>query len=76
MANIGLGTEYLEAIIAFTVLMIAVIFLPETYAPVLLRRKAQLTRKKTGDPSYWHASEGTKMDFRTIVTKQLNRPLQ
>ncbi|OQD89042.1 hypothetical protein PENANT_c003G11541 [Penicillium antarcticum] len=78
-ANPHLGwrwTEYLEAIIGFAVLITTVFFLPETYAPVLLRRKAQLMRKKTGDPSYWHASERNKMDLKTTITKQLSRPLQ
>ena len=76
MVNIKIGTEYVEAIVTFSVLIIAVTFLPETYAPVLLRRKAQMMRKETGDPSYWYASEGAKMNLKTIITKQLSRPLQ
>lgn len=70
------GTEYMEAIIVYVIFIITVFFLPETYAPVLLRKKAQKMRKETGDQRYWHPSEGAKVDLKNVATKQLNRPLR
>jgi DHA1 family multidrug resistance protein-like MFS transporter len=66
----------MEAIIVYVVFIVTVLFLPETYAPVLLRKKAQKMRKETRDQRYWHPSEGTKVDLRNIATKQLSRPLR
>ena len=49
--------------------------MPELYAPVLLKRRAQRLRKTTGDPKYHHPHEEMKLDFKIIVTKHLSRPL-
>lgn len=68
-------TEYVEAILTFAVLTLAFFCLPEMYGPVLLKRKAQARRKKTGDDRYYHPHEDIKLDFKSIVTKQLSRPL-
>lgn len=71
-----LGTEYIEAIITFAVFAIAFFTMPETYQPVLLKRKAQHLRKTTGDQRYWHPleKEGIKLD--NVVMKYLSRPLR
>ncbi|OJJ43873.1 hypothetical protein ASPZODRAFT_73588 [Penicilliopsis zonata CBS 506.65] len=68
-------TEYIEAIMAFIVLVISFFFLPETYAPVLLKRKARRLRESTGDQRYWHPSEKDRVTLNNIVTKHLSRPL-
>lgn len=68
-------TEYIEAIWAFTVAIFSTIFLPELYGPVLLKRKAQKLRKETGNSELYHPHERIKLDFKSIVTKQLSRPL-
>lgn len=47
---------------------------PETYYPVLLKRKAQRLRKETGDSRHYHPHEQVKLDFQSIVTKHLARP--
>jgi hypothetical protein len=68
-------TEYLEAIWTFTVLTLAFFCLPETYAPVLLKRKAQRLRKETGDERFFHPQEKIKLSPKTIITKHLSRPI-
>ena len=73
---IFVGTEYIEAIITFVVLIIALLGMPETYAPVLLKRKAKLLRKTTGDARYWHPQEQEVIRPKNIVTKYLSRPLR
>lgn len=67
--------EYLEAIWTFTVFTVALFFLPETYAPVLLKRKAQRLRKETGNERWFHPQEKIKLSPKTIITKHLSRPL-
>jgi MFS family permease len=52
------------------------IFLPETYAPVLLRRRAAKLRKETGDPSYMTEQERNKRPLREIVKTALIRPME
>lgn len=77
--NKGLGwrwTEYIEAIWVFAIFALALVCMPELYAPVLLKRKAQKLRKTTGDTRYWHPHENTKLDIESIVTKQLSRPVK
>lgn len=68
-------TEYLEAIFTFAVIALAFVCLPELYGPVLLKHKAKALRKQTGDERYYHPHEDIKLDFKSIVTKQLSRPL-
>ena len=69
-------TEYIEAIWVFAIFALALVCMPELYAPVLLKQKAQKLRKTTGDNRYWHPHEDTKLDLESIVTKQLSRPLK
>ncbi|KAL8919990.1 MAG: hypothetical protein Q9172_004713 [Xanthocarpia lactea] len=69
-------TEYVEAIWVFTIFILGVFALPELYAPVLLKKKAIRLRKTTGNQAYWHPHEEVKLDFKSIVTKQISRPLR
>lgn len=69
-------TEYLIAIYTFALLAVALFWLPETYAPVLLKRKAIRLRKETGNQDLYHPHELVKLDFKSIVTKQVTRPLR
>jgi multidrug resistance protein len=68
-------TEYLQAIFTFAVVALAFFCLPESYAPVLLKRKAQRLRKDTGK-AFHHPHEEIKLDVRSILTKHLARPLR
>ncbi|KAL8292567.1 hypothetical protein RQP46_001179 [Phenoliferia psychrophenolica] len=49
--------------------------LPETYHPVLLKRKAERLRRETGDPRYWARHEREDFGLKAIVGKVLARPL-
>ena len=69
-------TEYIEAIWVFAIVAMTAIFLPEVYAPVLLKRRAASLRKSTGNSAYWHPHENVKLDFNSIITKHLARPLR
>jgi MFS family permease len=69
-------TEYIEAIWVFAATAMAAFTMPELYAPVLLHRKAIKMRKETGDDRYHHPHEDIKLDFNSIVTKHLVRPLR
>ena len=69
-------TEYVQAIWTFFVFAITFFCLPEVYPLVLLSRKARKLRKETGDERYHHPHEDIKVDVRSIVTKQLSRPMK
>lgn len=68
-------TEYIEAIWVAAVLAVSLFTLPEMYAPVLLKKRAQRLRKESGDDRYWHPHESQKISLNNIVTKYLSRPL-
>ncbi|KAH8692152.1 major facilitator superfamily domain-containing protein [Talaromyces proteolyticus] len=68
-------TVYIQAIWGFTIFLLAFFCLPEVFPLVLLKRKAQQLRKETNEPRYYHPHEHLKLDFRSILTKQLARPL-
>jgi MFS family permease len=79
LANPSLGwqwTQYVQAIIVFLIVAIATFGIPETYPPVLLKRKASRLRKETGNEQWWHPHETLRLDIRSLVTKQLSRPLK
>lgn len=69
------GTEYIEAIMAFTVFTMTFFCLPETYVPILLNRKARRLRNSTGDLRWWRPQEKQRIKLQDIVTKHLGRPL-
>ncbi|KAF2119923.1 major facilitator superfamily domain-containing protein [Lophiotrema nucula] len=49
---------------------------PETYAPIILKKRARQLRKETGDDSIVAPIELEKRDFNHIVTVVLTRPLR
>jgi hypothetical protein len=67
--------RYITAILALADAVLTAFCFPEVYAPVLLKRKAALLRKESGDSRYHHPHEEVKIDFRSIVTKQFSRPV-
>ncbi|EXJ85101.1 hypothetical protein A1O3_05776 [Capronia epimyces CBS 606.96] len=68
-------TEYIIAIINIAVVVLTYFCMPEMYPPVLLKRKAQRLRKETGNEKLYHPHERLKLDVKSIITKQLSRPL-
>ncbi|PCG89667.1 Major facilitator superfamily domain, general substrate transporter [Penicillium occitanis (nom. inval.)] len=67
---------YIQAIWGFVVFTLTFFCLPEVFPLVLLKRKAQQIRKETNDPRYYHPHEHMQLDFHSILTKQLARPLR
>ncbi|KAI4849924.1 MFS general substrate transporter [Aureobasidium sp. EXF-8846] len=67
--------SYILAIWVFTVIVFAFFCLPESYSPVLLKKKAQRLRKETGDSRWHHPHGDVKLDVKTVVTKHLARPI-
>ncbi|KAI9705368.1 MAG: hypothetical protein M1820_005198 [Bogoriella megaspora] len=68
-------TEYIEGIWTFAVFALTLFTMPEVYAPVLLHQKARRLRKETGNSAWHHPHDTMKLDFRSIFTKHLSRPL-
>jgi MFS family permease len=68
-------TQYIGAIWVGAITIIGYFCLPEVYPPFLLKLKAERLRKETGDQRLWHPHERIKVDVRSIITKQLNRPI-
>lgn len=52
------------------------LLMPETYGPVLLRRKAKILREKTGDADIVAPADLEKRDFWDLVTVVLTRPIR
>ncbi|KAK3678751.1 hypothetical protein LTR78_001204 [Recurvomyces mirabilis] len=52
------------------------LFMPETYGPVILERKAKKLRKETGDESIVAPSELQTRDFHELVVVVLMRPIR
>jgi MFS family permease len=67
--------RYITAIFVFAIAFLTFFCLPEMYGPILLKKKAQRLRIKTGDRRYYHPHENLKMDFHSIVTKHFSRPI-
>jgi multidrug resistance protein len=49
--------------------------IPETYAPIILKRRAAKLRKETGDPNIMTEQEKVKLTFSQIVRTSLIRPI-
>lgn len=57
------------------VMLIIVGLVPETYAPVILKRRAARLRKETGNENLVTEQEKTKLTFRAIARTSLIRPI-
>jgi len=68
-------TEYIVAIFAFIVTAVGVIFIDESYVPVLLARKARRLRLETKNWALHAKSEEIPLTLKDIVQTQLARPI-
>ncbi|KAK5790833.1 hypothetical protein VI817_008120 [Penicillium citrinum] len=55
--------------------MILVSLVPETFPPVILKRRAKKLRKETGDPNIITEQEKVKLSFEDIIRTNLVRPI-
>ncbi|KAI4144337.1 MAG: hypothetical protein LQ340_006693 [Diploschistes diacapsis] len=77
--NVNLGwrwTEYLMTILGGAALILDVIFLPETYPPVVLVSKAAELRRRTLNWGIHAKQEEIEIDVRELLEKNFSRPLR
>ena len=55
--------------------LLFLLFLPETFGPTLLKRRAQRLRKECGNPHIYAPIELEKKGARQLITVTLMRPL-
>lgn len=67
--------DWVTIILAGHLLALVVLFLPETFSPVLLRWKAQQLRRLTGDDRYRAALEFNKISLPGRFRNALSRPI-
>ncbi|KAK3170969.1 hypothetical protein OEA41_003053 [Lepraria neglecta] len=69
-------TEYIAAIMGFLALGLNLLFLEETYPPIVLVEKASELRRRTLNWGIHAKQEEIEVDFRELVTKNFSRPLR
>lgn len=68
-------TMYLNGIISASTLVLLILFYEESYAPVVLEKKAESLRQKTGIWPLFAPLEKEKFAFKTILKKILFKPI-
>ena len=68
-------TDWITLCATGALLILITLLLPETYAPALLKYKAQLLRQATGDTRYVAAAETRDVPFGRRLLRALYRPL-
>lgn len=69
-------TEYISAIMGFTALVLCVLFLEETYPPVILVGKASELRRRTKNWGIHAKQEEVEVDLKELLTKNVSRPFR
>ncbi|KAK9345419.1 major facilitator superfamily domain-containing protein [Lipomyces starkeyi] len=69
-------SEYITMIWGFFCFALIVLFVEETYAPVILVRKAAKLRRATGNWGIHARLEQTELDFKGLIEKNFSRPLK
>ncbi|KAF6813831.1 major facilitator superfamily transporter [Colletotrichum sojae] len=69
-------TYYVMIIWAFALLVAIVVFVPETYHPIVLRNKARKIRKETGDERWKAPVEKSTKSVAKTIGLSLMRPFQ
>lgn len=69
-------TEYITAIMGFLGLGLSLLFLEETYPPVILVNKAADLRRRTRNWGIHAKQEEIEVDLRELLEKNLSRPLR
>ncbi|KAH9985041.1 MFS general substrate transporter [Russula compacta] len=67
-------TYYLLIIWSFVQIVALICFVPETYVPVILKRKAQRLRKTTGDRKYYAPLEKSHVNLSYAILVSCYRP--
>ncbi|TID21352.1 major facilitator superfamily transporter [Venturia nashicola] len=69
-------TEYLVAILGFSAFTLNLIFLEETYPPIILVGKAEELRRRTKNWGIHAKQEEIEVDIRELVEKNFSRPIR
>ena len=69
-------TLYLPAIMGFLDMVLLLIWLKETYHPIVLVEKAVIIRRQTGNWGVHARQEKIELDFRKVAHKYFTRPLK
>lgn len=69
-------TEYLASIMGFAAFILDLLFLEETYPPVILVSKASDLRRRTKNWGIHAKQEEIEIDFLELVQKNFSRPLR
>jgi len=67
---------WMLAIFAGVCLVAIILFIPETYGPIILARKAKQLRKETGDPNYYAPIEKQTKSLSGRIEEILLRPFK
>ncbi|KAL6852911.1 hypothetical protein ACO1O0_007459 [Amphichorda felina] len=69
-------TEYLASIMGWAAFILDLLFLEETYPPVILIQKASELRRRTKNWGIHAKQEEIEVDFRELVSKNFSRPMR
>lgn len=69
-------TEYITAIMGFTGLGLSLIFMEETYPPIILVNKASELRRRTRNWGIHAKQEEIEVNLRELLEKNLSRPIR
>jgi len=69
-------TMYLVTIMGFSAFILDLLFLRETYPPVLLISKASELRRRTHNWGIHAKQEEIEVDFKELITRNFSRPLR
>lgn len=69
-------TEYLASIMGFVAFILDLLFLQETYPPVILISKAAELRRRTKNWGIHAKQEEIEIDFKELVSKNFSRPIR
>ncbi|KAL8764855.1 MAG: hypothetical protein Q9194_006806 [Teloschistes cf. exilis] len=72
----GRALAFFMGLIIAAVSLVFLLFMPETYAPTILKRRAQKLRRETGDPDIFAPIELEKKGARQMITVTLTRPIR
>ena len=69
-------TEYISSFMGFSSFILTLLFLPESYAPVILVSKASELRRRTQNWGIHAKQEEIEVDIKELVIKKVGRPLR
>lgn len=69
-------TMYISAIMGFSATILLVLFLEESYGPVVLVSKASELRRRTKNWGIHSKQEEIEVDFKELIVKNVSRPLR